>query len=64
MLYRTQGIDAGLSRAHLEKYLHLSPEGRHAAEAKSLLDEPAQSTAGPILVLGSELERFSPEGAK
>ncbi|MFW2387221.1 MAG: tetratricopeptide repeat protein [Polyangiales bacterium] len=64
MLYRTQGTDTGLSRAHLEQYLRLSPEGRHAAEAKSLLDELAQSTTGPIFVLGSEREGFSQGVAK
>lgn len=64
MLYRRRGSDTGLSRAHLQRYLRLSPEGRHAAEAKSLLDEPATSAAGPSLVLRSELEAVSLEEPK
>ena len=47
MLYQEREGSEVLARAHLEEYLRLSPAGRHAAEAESLLDAPAGAPGGP-----------------
>lgn len=47
MLYQDREGDEARARAHLEAYLRLSPRGPHAAEAKSLIEAPADAAVGP-----------------
>lgn len=47
MLYRVTGDDRARSDAELEQYLALAPDGRHAAEAQSVLDESLDAGVGP-----------------
>lgn len=49
-LYRSREDDRGRSKAHLEEYLRLTPQGPHAAEARSVLSEVSESAMGPRLV--------------
>lgn len=52
MLYRDRKSQEQRARAHLEKYLSLSPQGPHAPEARSLLSEAVLGAAlGPSRVL-------------
>ena len=52
MLYRDRRSQPQRARAHLEKYLRLSPQGPHAAEARSVLSEAGLDVAlGPRRVL-------------
>jgi tetratricopeptide (TPR) repeat protein len=50
MLYRDRWADQERARAHLEEYLRLTPEGPHAAEVRSALDEVVDVSVGPRLV--------------
>jgi tetratricopeptide (TPR) repeat protein len=50
MLYRDRKADEERARAHLQEYLRLTPEGPHAAEARSVLSEVADVSMGPRLV--------------
>lgn len=47
MLYRTRHADQDRARLHLEEYLRLTPEGPHAAEVRSVLDEVVDVPVGP-----------------
>lgn len=49
MLYRGREGEQGRSRAHLEEYLRLSPQGPHAAEARSVLSQGLDMARGPRL---------------
>jgi len=52
MLYRDRRSQQQRARAHLEEYLRLSPQGSHAAEARSVLTEAGLDAAlGPRRVL-------------
>ena len=50
MLYRDRWTDPERARLHLEEYLRLTPEGPHAAEVRSALNEVVDVSAGPRLV--------------
>ncbi|MGB3052209.1 MAG: tetratricopeptide repeat protein [Polyangiales bacterium] len=50
MLYRNREDDRGRSKAHLEEYLRLAPQGPHAPEARSVLSEAYETVMGPQLV--------------
>ncbi len=47
MLYRQGEADRGRSMAHLEEYLRLTPQGPHAAEARSILGEVTEIMEAP-----------------
>ena len=47
MLYRNTEDDLDRSKVHLEAYLKLNPSGPHAAEARSVLGEVAETKMGP-----------------
>jgi len=49
MLYRMRPSDQAKANAHLEAYLRLAPDGRHAAEAKAALSETTEFSNGPRL---------------
>ena len=53
MLYRTRDAERERAKPHLEEYLRLAPEGRHAAEARSALSEAAVLMIGPRLMSGA-----------
>lgn len=64
MLYRTREDDRGRSKAHLEEYLKLNPRGPHAPEAQSVLDEIAETIAGPQRVPNPAQLNHGPLGAR
>lgn len=47
MLYRDNGDDRAQINAQLEQYLELAPDGHHAPEAQSFLDESLHAGVGP-----------------
>lgn len=50
MLYRSRDADRERAKAHLEEYLRLNPQGRHAPEVRSVLTEVCALSTGPQLV--------------
>jgi len=50
MLYRDRWTEQERARLHLEEYLRLTPEGSHAAEVRSALNEVVDVSVGPRLV--------------
>jgi len=49
MLYRTRPSNQASANEHLEEYLRLAPNGRHAAEAKAVLKQTMELSNGPRL---------------
>lgn len=49
MLYRSRDADRERAKAHLEDYLKLNPQGRHAPEVRSALAEVYGVSTGPQL---------------
>lgn len=50
MLYRNRTSDQARAKAHLEEYLRLTPNGRHAVEARAALSEVTDLSVGPRLI--------------
>jgi predicted Zn-dependent protease len=47
MLYRARAADQARAKMHLEEYVRLAPDGRHAVEARAALSEVADLANGP-----------------